>query len=299
VAGLGRIVGQTVSAVSAPHDERAAISAADEADHYRRLERAWQDDIGCALLDKPYQNPGAEAVFLRQWDRLIAHLDERAQVLVEVGCGKGHFLEHLAAAAARPRLLIGVDLSRAVFALPARGLSGVQADGERLPFRDGCASCVLFDGSLHHMIDYPQALREAIRLLQPGGLLLIYEPLSSRFSQLVHRLLDPIIFRHVVYESPIDIKYKHAFQTDRIIAVLREQRMAFAVSRSDVLAYPFTGCYASSFFARRERFMRFLIAAEDRAMAIPLVNRIASVFAWRFTIAARKDAATCAPTPMR
>lgn len=293
-------MGEEVSDVSAPHDERAAVvrSAAEEADDYRRLERAWQDDVGYALLDKPYQDPGAEAVFLRQWDRLIARLDDRAQVLIEIGCGKGHFLEHVSAARTQPRLLVGVDLSRAVFALPARRLSGVQADGERLPFRDGCADCVLFDGSLHHMIDYPHALREAIRLLQPGGLLLIYEPVSSRFSQLVHRLLDPIIFRHVVYESPIDIKYKHAFQMDRITAVLREQRMEFEVSRSDFLAYPFTGCYASSFFARRERFMRFLIAVEDRAMAIPVVNRIASLFAWRFTIAARKDASGCAPTPM-
>lgn len=289
-----------MNGVSAADDRRAGgtRSAEDEANHYRKLERAWQDDVGCALLDKPYEDPGAEAVFLRQWDRLIARLDDDAQVLIEIGCGKGHFLAHIGAVRTRPGLLVGVDLSRAVFALPGRRLSGVQADGERLPFRDGCAGCVLFDGSLHHMIDYPHALREAIRLLRPGGLLLIYEPVSSRFSQLVHRLLDPIIFRHVVYESPIDIKYKHAFQMDRIIAVLREQRMAFEVSRSDFLAYPFTGCYASSFFARRERFMRFLIATEDRVMAMPTVNRIASLFAWRFTIAARKNAMRCVPTSM-
>jgi len=67
--------------------------------------------------------------------------------------------------------------------------------------------------------------------------------------------------------------------------------MAFELARSDVLAYPFTGCYAFSFFARRERFMRFLIAVEDRLMATPSVNQLASVFAWRFPIAAHKPAA--------
>lgn len=260
----------------------------DEARHFRALERAWQDETGYALLDKPYETPGSEAVFHHQWQRLIDRLDRGTRVLVEIGCGKGHFLEHLRRSPGAPPLPVGVDLSRAVYALPARGLAGVQADGEHLPFRDGSVDCVLYDGSLHHMIDYAHGLREAIRILAPGGLLLIYEPLSSRFSQLIHRVLDPIIFRHVVYESPIDIHYKHAFQMHRITDVLRQQGLPFDVARSDFLAYPFTGCYASSVFSRSERFMRFLIAAEERVQATPLLNRLAAVFAWRFTIAARK-----------
>ena len=43
--------------------------------------------------------------------------------------------------------------------------------------------------------------------------------------------------------------------------------------------------------------VRFLIAAEDRAAATPGLNRLASLLAWRFTIAARKPA-TSGALPM-
>ncbi len=263
-----------------------------EAQRYRTLERKWQNEVGYALLDKLFEAPGSAAVFHWQWDRLISRLDlEKGGVVIEIGCGKGHFLRRLRALPReRQCTLVGVDLSRAVFSLPPYGLPGAQADGEFLPFRDACATSVFYGGSLHHIINYPAALREAIRILKPGGLLMIYEPVSSRFSQLVHRLLDPVVFRKTVYESPIDIRYKGAFRYELITDVLRSSHMELEESRSDFLAYPFTGCYAGSPFVRSERLMRLLMAIEDRISAFPLLNRIASVFAWRFTILARKPA---------
>ncbi len=263
-----------------------------EADRYRALERAWQDDVGYALLDKPYEAAGSEAVFVKQWDRLIARLDTAPDgVLIEIGCGKGHFLRHLRATMRGRRRLVGIDLSRAVLSLPPAGLDGARADGEWLPFRDASASCVLYDGALHHMIDYADALAEAIRVLAPGGLLVIFEPMTSRFSQLAHRILDPIIFRQVVYESPIDIRYKRDFHLDTIGAVLRRHGLSFDLTRSDFLAYPLTGCYAGSAFARRPRLMRAVMALEDAIEAMPGLRRLAQVFAWRFTIVARKPTA--------
>lgn len=272
----------------------APLGDGDEAQRYRALERAWQDGVGYALLDTPYEAPGSRALFFKQWDRLIARIDRAGKgVLLEVGCGKGHFLRQLRAVAREPRPLVGVDISRAVFSLPPQGLAGVRADGECLPFRDCCVRCVIYDGSLHHMIDYRAALREAIRVLAPGGTLIIFEPMTSWFNQLAHRLLDPLVFRKVVYESPIDIRYKKAFRLDKIIEVLRSCDMAFEVSRSDFLAYAFTGCYAGSVFARSERFMRFLMAVEDWVAAMPLLHGLAQTFAWRFTVVATKDGRAC------
>jgi ubiquinone/menaquinone biosynthesis C-methylase UbiE len=217
-------------------------------------------------------------------------------VLIEIGCGKGHFLRRIRQISSVRRSLVGIDVSRAIYSLPPHELMGVQADGEFLPFRSGCAQCVVYDGALHHMIDYPTALREAIRLLEPGGLLLIFEPTTSWFSQLAHRLLDPIVFRKVVYESPVDIHYKKHFHFKRIISVLRESEMEFEVHHSEFLAYPFTGCYASSFFARSERFMQALMTIEDWIEALPLVRSIARTFSWRFTVVATKSVASNAQT---
>jgi hypothetical protein len=106
-----------------------------------------------------------------------------------------------------------------------------------------------------------------------------------------HRLLDPIVFRKVVYESPIDIECKKDFQFERITETLREGDMQFEIHRSDFLAYPFTGCYAGSVFSRSERFMRLLMAIEDRIEAIPILRSLALIFSWRVTIVARKGPA--------
>jgi ubiquinone/menaquinone biosynthesis C-methylase UbiE len=273
------------------HDsQNAAPLDADEVRRYRALERAWQDEIGATLLDRPFEAAGSAAVFHHQWDRLLAEVARAAPgPIVEVGCGRGHFLRY-----ARERLpgvgprLIGLDLSRAVHALPAARLAGVQADGEWLPFRTGAAACLVFDGALHHVIDYAAALREALRVLAPGGVLVIYEPLNSRFTSAVHRLLDPIVFRTAVqYESPIDIRFKGEFHEHRILAILRQAGCTVRASRSDFLAYPLTGCYAGSAFGRSLALMRALLRLEDAIARIPLLGGAARWFAWRFTIVAR------------
>jgi hypothetical protein len=151
---------------------------------------------------------------------------------------------------------------------------------------------VIFDGYLHHCIDYPAALREAVRVIAPGGSLIVFEPVTSWFSRAVHRLLDPIVFRRsVVYESPIDIRYKAGFRQNVIVAVLRDHGLELRESRSDFFAYPLTGCYAGSAFGRSVRLMRLLMAAEDRVAATPIVRRLASMLAWRFTIVATKPEA--------
>lgn len=276
--------------------ESAALGRASqaEADHFKILEREWQDEVGVTLLDKPYEMPGSAAVFYKQCDQLIRQIDPaRSGPVVEIGCGKGHLLRRVRDAIGNgDRPLIGIDISRAVLQLPAHGLAGVRADGEFLPFRDGSVTHVLFDGALHHVINYPAALREAVRILCPGGRLIIYEPSTSRFNNVVHRLLDPIVFRKAaVYESPIDIRYKTAFRQDVIVDLLRQSGLRVEESRSDFLAYPFTGCYAGSVFARSERFMRLLLAIEERVAALPLLHRAAEAFAWRFTIVATKDGA--------
>jgi SAM-dependent methyltransferase len=275
-----------------PDDPAPAASRQAEKQHYERLERAWQDSVGQGLLDQPHALPGSALVFRRQADRLIDQIDlSRPAALIEIGCGNGHFLRRLSARAGRGWNLVGVDVSRAVWSLKAHGLSGVQADGERLPFRAGSAAYLVYDGALHHLIDYPAALREAVRVLAPGGSLLIFEPASGWFNRLMHRLFDPIVFRRsTVYESPIDVRYKAHFRREVIVDELRRLGMALRESRSDFLAYPLTGCYAGSPFARSETLMRLAIRIEDRVAALPLLGRLASWFAWRFTIVARKPA---------
>jgi len=275
--------------MAAPERDRSQRDA-----HFRRLERQWQEKVGQHLLDVPHESPGSAVVFERQFGRVIEHLDlDPSGVIAEVGCGKGHFLAQVARTAGprRPRL-VGIDLSHAVQALPAKSLFGVLADGECLPFADGTLSAVVYDGALHHLIDYRAALRAAHRALAPGGRIVIFEPVSSPFTRLAHRVLDPIVFRQTEYESPIDQEYKHAFLEAPVLSTLRELGMACSIERTDALAYPLTGCYAGSVFARSLPLMRFVMAVEAFCERVPLLRTLLAVVAWRFLVVATKPGQT-------
>lgn len=270
-----------------------AAGPADEAAEFRRREREWQNSVGKELLDVPWQQAGAKAVFERQFDRVASRMDLRSPgTILEIGCGKGHLLKWLADKAAPdgPRFL-GLDVSEAITGLRERGLQGMRGDGEFLPLRDESVRTVVYDGALHHLIDYEAGLRDAYRILEPGGSLVLFEPVSSPFSRLVHRLIDPLVFRKVVYESPIDQHYKAYFDEDRILQTCTDLGMEITFERSDFLAYPLTGCYAGSRMGRAFRLMRGILAIEESIKKIPLLRRAADAVSWRFLIVARKPKA--------
>ena len=51
----------------------------------------------------------------------------------------------------------------------------VQAEFDRLPFVSGLADLVVFNASLHYATDYVTTLREALRVLRPGGTVVILD----------------------------------------------------------------------------------------------------------------------------
>jgi SAM-dependent methyltransferase len=114
----------------------------------------------------------------------------RQAPVLDVGCGGGRWLRELAKEGVPEACLHGIDLIDARVTAARRSLPGAEirlADAaDRLPYEDGCFGLVLMFTVLSSMADEPaaaSAVAEAGRLLEPGGLLLVYEPaLSSPLS---------------------------------------------------------------------------------------------------------------------
>lgn len=131
----------------------------------------------------------------------LVHGQPEAHVL-DLGCGAGHVSF---AVSPHVRSVVACDLSAEMLdvvgrAAAARGFDNLltkQGVAERLPFADGAFDGVLSRYSAHHWRDFDAGLREAARVLRPGGMVGIVDSVSvgsallDTWLQAVELLRDP------------------------------------------------------------------------------------------------------------
>jgi SAM-dependent methyltransferase len=85
---------------------------------------------------------------------------------LEIGCGTGIYAEQVRELGWSP---VGVDVSAGMLRHARGRLPAARADAGRLPIGDGTLAAVIAVMVHTDMPDYPAVLREASRVLRPGG----------------------------------------------------------------------------------------------------------------------------------
>jgi SAM-dependent methyltransferase len=93
--------------------------------------------------------------------------------VLDIGCGIGTYVRKLQQIAARA---YGIDIDAARVREGRDTGSLVVAVSEQLPFADGSLDAVLLNEVIEHVRDDKQTLREACRIVRPGGHVIIYAP---------------------------------------------------------------------------------------------------------------------------
>jgi ubiquinone/menaquinone biosynthesis C-methylase UbiE len=134
----------------------------------------------------------AEIPRRRHTEVLIEKTQPRGKSVVDVGCGDGSLVRALAAEGA---LALGLEISKAQLAKalqgePVEGADFLAGQAEHLPLPDASMDVVVLFNSLHHVERHKMdaALEEGSRVLKPGGLLYVAEPLAegSNFEVVRH-----------------------------------------------------------------------------------------------------------------
>ena len=203
-----------------------------------------------------------------------ARFDEtRGRRVLEIGTGLGTDHVQFARAGAD---LTGVDLTDKGVELVGRrlALEGLEsdlqvADAERLPFPDASFDVVYSWGVLHHTPDTPRAVREAVRVLRPGGRLCVM--VYSRHAWVSYGLWlrnGPLSRRP--FRSIADVLHHHMESLGTKGYTKRElRRMLQGVAdlRIDKVCTPYDIEYAGGLARLTERWLGFFMVVQGRRAA--------------------------------
>ena len=121
--------------------------------------------------------------------------------LLDVGGGTGRVASALRSYA---KIIIVADPSFGMlkFAASKPGLQVAAAFSERLPFPEDFFERVIMVDALHHVVDQNATAHELIRVLKPGGRIIIEEPDIRTFSAKLVALFEKLLLMRSHFLSP-------------------------------------------------------------------------------------------------
>jgi len=120
--------------------------------------------------------------------------------------------------------LVVCDLSHKMLREAKRkpGLVPIRSTIERLPFADESFDRMLLVDSFHHLRDQKTAIGEMLRVLKPGGRLIIEEPDIHHFGVKLVAIAEKIFFMR-----------SHFFSAEQIKAMFSSHKISISIENDD------------------------------------------------------------------
>lgn len=221
-----------------------------------RVNEVFHDMEGAAYGDVHPEIFGSER---RRWERsLDTHVAGHAGAVrcVDIGCGTGFVSELLLARLRSGDSLVCADISETMLGICREKFSGNDAGvavetlklrDESIGLPDSSADVVAMNSVLHHVPDAPRLLAEIVRVLKPGGALLIGHEPNARFwrsgamrfqyraahALVPKRLAASILKKLGLYGSAVKTK-PDAFLDKLNATLLAEGAIATPLTRTDL-----------------------------------------------------------------
>jgi SAM-dependent methyltransferase len=143
------------------------------------LREAWEEHAAAFVAWA--RKPGHDSYWRFHRDAFLPLVPAPGRRTLDLGCGEGRLSRDLKALG---HDVVGIDASPTMLAAAREVDPQVEthlADAAELPFADGAFDCVVAFMSLQDVDDLEAALREAARVLEPGGrlCLAIVHPINS------------------------------------------------------------------------------------------------------------------------
>jgi SAM-dependent methyltransferase len=192
---------------------------------------------------------------LRVIDALVRPHIRAGSHLLEIGCGAGNLLLQATVCGSFP---VALDLSMASLTFvrsrlresrfgpdPPGAFACIQAVSERLPFAEGSFDYILLSEVIEHLAAPQLSIGEAVRVLRPGGRLLVTTPnyrslwpvmewtvdrlnIAPKMAEAQHiARFHPPALREVLTESGLNIQYFGTIYTLSPFLSLASPKWAF------------------------------------------------------------------------
>ncbi|MBI5236486.1 MAG: class I SAM-dependent methyltransferase [Deltaproteobacteria bacterium] len=165
------------------------------------LERLYLKYLPDKMIDPLSWDSYMNEVFSKAASYLSARLPDNA-TLLDVGCGYGFFLSCMKAKATSRVKVSGIDVSKTAVSYAAgRGLDVQLGTLDTIKFADNSFDAITMFYVLEHIPDPTRALKEARRILKPGGALFLRLPHTTP----IVRILSLCGIKNNLYDPPFHL----------------------------------------------------------------------------------------------